>query len=325
VNVTTSSRYEPENCVRNLDCCRVDRPYSTSDREELRRGLNNTDVHFVEVPMYGGEALEPGFTPEKFEQWRRGKEGAVEGFRNVGYLSMCRLYSGRLQRMNFLSEYKYYMRMDDDSLLVDAMPFDPFREMERENLSYAFKRVLSDRWGIGKMWEITQRRMSREQLDNMAGMGFVNKVDKKGKPPMRVNVTGKTRSVVMIRRFDERGGGGNGGAGKGKGEEWSYGGLQPYNNFHVSRVSLWYDPRWLEWENDADRIHGFTKYHWGDANVHAMALGLLLRREEVEMWPDVPYMHNTNDFGRGEYPKPEWRGRCRFHRNSSSTLGRGTK
>ena len=69
---------------------------------------------------------------------------------------MCRLWSGRLQNMEFLNRYKYYLRMDDDSLLTAEFPFDPFQKLESHNLTYAYRREAFDHWGVEHLWRVSK-------------------------------------------------------------------------------------------------------------------------------------------------------------------------
>lgn len=138
-----------------LDPKRLDGVYTEDDRALIRRWAPHSLIIFVEIEMYSGDALEPGTNRDKILDWRRGLEGAVEG-RDLGYTSMCRLWSGRLQSMSFLDNYTYYWRMDDDSLLMAPLPFDPFERMQRRNLIYAYRRVASDQWGVEKLWEVSK-------------------------------------------------------------------------------------------------------------------------------------------------------------------------
>jgi hypothetical protein len=49
------------------------------------------------------------------------------------------------------------MRMDDDSLLVEDVPFDPFERMKQKHLSYAFRRMAADHWGVHELWKPPNR------------------------------------------------------------------------------------------------------------------------------------------------------------------------
>lgn len=162
-----------------LDPRQKDGLYSEADRSLIRRWAPKSQVTFVEVNMYSSDALEPGTTREQILQWRQGQDGAVAG-RDLGYTSMCRLWSGRLQGMSFLDGYQYYMRMDDDSLLIRQMAFDPFQRMLQQNLTYAYRRETFDRWGIRRLWQV-----SKPYLNTTSGsqLPFVDGVKYYGRQP----------------------------------------------------------------------------------------------------------------------------------------------
>ena len=64
-----------------------------------------------------------------------------------------------------------------------------------------------------------------------------------------------------------------------------------------------------------EREFGFFKYRFGDANVHAIAMGMLLQPNEVGVWGNLPYAHNTNDMKL--YPPYHWESECMANNTSS--------
>lgn len=255
-----------------LDPRKKDGAYSDVDRGLIRHWAPHSAITFIEIDMYSGDALEPGTHREEILEWRRdGKDGAIAG-RDLGYTSMCRLWSGRLQSMSFLDPHKYYLRMDDDSLFLQPLPFDPFRQMEEQDLLYAYRRKAYDHWGIEQLWEVTKPYL---ELDtNLTILPFVIQSPQ---------------------------------------GQFIYNGVQPYNNFHVSRIDFWRSHKWQQVVEDYDKHHLFFKYRVGDANVHAMAL-MMMMRERYAIWPDFPYVHNSNDYGSGWGAKA-WSDECRLGYN----------
>lgn len=245
-----------------LDPRGKDGRYTLEDRDLIRRWAPSSPIiEFIEIPLYSQDALEPNTDAKQIQQWRQGKDGAVAG-RDLGYTSMCRLWSGRLQTMEFLDAYTYYMRMDDDSLLLRDMPFDPFQRMAQSNIIYAYRRQTTDMWGISKLWEVSKPHL---QIDTTTA------------------ATTKAHKRLPFTNF-------NGG----------YSGDQPYNNFHISRVDFWRSPQWQALWKDMNAEHVFFKYRVGDANVHAIAVMMMATSEpgqrRFEAWPEIPYVHNSNDF-----------------------------
>jgi hypothetical protein len=243
-----------------LDPRKKDAAYTAQDRALLRRWAPHSTILFEEINLYSQDALEPNTTREQILRWRRGLEGAAAG-RDLGYTSMCRLWSGRLQQLPFLRDFTFYLRMDDDSLLTADFPFDPFRRMDEQNLTYAYRRVASDHWGIENLWKISKPHIDLTRTD-----------------------------LPFLNRGAHTGAGGD--------HSYSYSGAQPYNNFHVARVSFWTSPQWQRLWDEFNANHLFYKYRLGDANVHAIAV-MMMDKGTYDAWSDIPYVHNSNDYGPG--------------------------
>eukprot|EP00934_Nitzschia_sp_Nitz4_P005313 Nitzschia sp. Nitz4//scaffold328_size19456//13174//14037//NITZ4_008722-RA/size19456-processed-gene-0.35-mRNA-1//1//CDS//3329547977//5303//frame0 len=245
----------------DLDPRGKDGPYSEKDRALLRSWAPHSTIHFVPVNLYSDDALEPGTTRDQILRWRQGKNGGVEG-RDLGYVSMCRLWSGRLQSMSFLDKYTYYMRLDDDSLILKGMPYDPFQRMQQEDLTYVYRREASDHWGIQELWKVAKPHLLAQYST--------------------------TRKLPFTHRGE-------------------YDGMQPYNNFHISRVDFWRKEPWKTmWKESNDR-HLFFKYRVGDANVHAIAV-MMMMKDKYDRWTDIPYVHNSNDYPK--WGKKAWKDEC---------------
>lgn len=236
-----------------------DMPYTHEDKQGLLATLQCSQVIFVEIPMYSGDALEPNVSNAQVKRWVDGKDGGIAGQR-LGYRSMCRLYGGRVQRLPFLSGHTYLMRLDDDSYITSRVPFDPFEEMKEKDLMYSYKKKQRDNWGIKEMWELA--------------LPFVD--------PQLMTDRG------MLLSLNSR-----------------YTGTQPYNNFHVSRRDMWSDPKLLQYAHVVDKASGYFKYRFGDANIHAIVLGIVNQPgRAVALWSNFPYVHNGNDDV--NYPPKAW-------------------
>ena len=248
-----------------MDPTGLDGPYTDSDRAQLVAQGHPSKVIFVEIPMYSGDALEPGVSLHQAKRWSAGEDGATGG-RPLGYRSMCRLYSGRLQAMPFLKSYKYYMRMDDDNVIRSVPTSDPFIDMEERRLRYAWRRDEVDHWGVAAMWPLAQEYLQPEYTALNAtseGPGWIK------------------RNMSL--------------------KEITYTGGQPYNNFHVSEVALWATKTMRAFWDVANANNLFLKHRLGDANYHAMVI-MMLPQNAWQRWPDFPCIHNTND----ESSYPTW-------------------
>lgn len=136
------------------DPSRNDAAYTAEDKALIRSWAPTTKVTFIPITLYSGDALPPNTTQSQIGRWILGKDGAVAG-RTLGYRAMCRLWSGRLQRMSFLDNYKFYMRLDDDSLFTSPLREDPFKTLESKRLDYAFVRRSPDIFGAQALKAVT--------------------------------------------------------------------------------------------------------------------------------------------------------------------------
>jgi hypothetical protein len=258
------------------DDMNMDAPYTEADRALLRSWAPHSKIVFVNVTLYAGDdARSPGVTDELVQQYReRQRERNELPPVRIGYAGMCRLWSFRLQNMEFLTPYRYYMRMDDDSILVDKPSFDPFLRMQRQDLQYAWRRNAHDLKGVSELWSVAQPFLT-ESISRVSPFG-------KALPGL-----GGSYSATTVFQT----------------------GLSPYNNFHVSAVNFWRSQPWKGLMEEVDRQHIFYSAKLGDATAHAMAT-MLMKPGTYEMWPEFPYRHNTNDMGH-EFHKEEYKQECK--------------
>ena len=64
-----------------------------------------------------------------------------------------------------------------------------------------------------------------------------------------------------------------------------------YNNFEVSRQSLWRSKEYEDYFNFIDSLGGIYKYRWGDAPIKSLALSLFVSPNKVHLFGDIGYMH----------------------------------
>jgi Glycolipid 2-alpha-mannosyltransferase len=141
---------------------KFDAEYTEADRNLIRAWAPHSEVIFVNVSLYSGEALSPGITDALIEQYRQQDRAAGRPPVRIGYASMCRLWSFRLQAMDFLTPFRYYMRMDDDSLLFDKPEEDPFLKMQERKLQYLWQRPASDRNGVAELSQIADPYLTED-------------------------------------------------------------------------------------------------------------------------------------------------------------------
>jgi|TARA_Y100000389_G_scaffold176827_1_gene188623 hypothetical protein len=179
-----------------------------------------------------------------------------------GYMMMCRFFSGVMQSMDILKDYDSYIRMDDDSFLIE-----PFINQERflseANKSYyTYRTIFYD---------------NIEDINNPIGLyNFTYNFCKSYK----LDIDG------LLPKLKELGFLNNG----------KYTGICPYNNFHFSKLDLWKNSIIKNYTERIINMNGTLLYNWMDANVHAMIIFVLcpLLYIPTQEITDFGYRHNKH-------------------------------
>lgn len=64
-----------------------------------------------------------------------------------------------------------------------------------------------------------------------------------------------------------------------------------YNNFEVSRLSLWLSDDYQNYIDYIDRLGGIYYHRWGDAPIKTIAVSIFLPRNETHQFKDIVYSH----------------------------------
>ena len=164
--------------------------------------------------------------------------------------------------MDILKDYDSYIRMDDDSFLIE-----PFINQERflseANKSYyTYRTIFYD---------------NVEDINNPIGLyNFTYNFCKLYK----LDIDG------LLPKLKELGFLNNG----------KYTGLCPYNNFHFSKLDLWKNSIIKNYTDRIKNMNGTLLYNLMDANIHAMIIYILcpllyIQTQEIK---DFGYRHNKH-------------------------------
>ena len=179
-----------------------------------------------------------------------------------GYMMMCRFFSGVMQSMDILKDYHSYIRMDDDSFLIE-----PFINQERficeaRKYYYTYRTVFYD---------------NPEHINNPTGLyNFTYNFCKSNKLDID-SLIPKLQEIGFL-------------------ENEMYTGLSPYNNFHYTRLDLWKNLTIKKYTERIIDINGTLLYNWMDANIHGMIIFVLcpLLYIPVKVITDFGYRHNKH-------------------------------
>jgi hypothetical protein len=95
--------------------------YTDNDKDRLRAILS--DIRFEQIDFS---------THKQHFVSQRPKERVG----TYGYYMMCRFFSGVVQSHPALAEFTHYMRLDDDSYIIDTVPLSTLNRMQRHDYSY---------------------------------------------------------------------------------------------------------------------------------------------------------------------------------------------
>uniref|UniRef100_A0A0W0FIW4 Putative glycosyltransferase family 15 protein n=1 Tax=Moniliophthora roreri TaxID=221103 RepID=A0A0W0FIW4_MONRR len=89
-----------------------------------------------------------------------------------------------------------------------------------------------------------------------------------------------------------------------------------WSNFEIADMDFWRGEAYSAFFNHLDKTGGFYYERWGDAPVHSIAAGLLLRHDQIHFFEDIGYQHD--DWSHCPLKDEIWeRGRCSCDQSSS--------
>ena len=109
------------------------RPWATNEIKLVRRYWNNLDIRFINIKPY----FNIHSKSEVFEDHK-------DPLSDINYKRMCSFFFSGFLKVPLLQEYRYLMRLDDDTCILDHINFDLFHEMAVGNVYYAFQAIFCD-------------------------------------------------------------------------------------------------------------------------------------------------------------------------------------
>ncbi|KAM5347920.1 hypothetical protein ACJ41O_007744 [Fusarium nematophilum] len=172
---------------------------------------------------------------------------------SVSYRHMCRFESGFFFRQELMLNYEYYWRVEPSIKLFCDIHYDPFRVMHENNRKYSFVLSLYEYIDtIPTLWESTKKFMSNH--------------------PEHIS---EDNSMAFL--SDD---GGN-----------TYNKCHFWSNFEVGSLEWLRSKPYIDFFESLDKDGGFFYERWGDAPVHSIAAGLLLKKEQIHFFNDIAYYH----------------------------------
>ncbi|KAL2429562.1 Alpha-1,2 mannosyltransferase KTR1 [Exophiala dermatitidis] len=172
---------------------------------------------------------------------------------SVSYRHMCRFESGFFFRHPLMQQFEYYWRVEPSVELFCDIHYDPFRYMKDNKKKYSFVLSLYEYVEtIPTLWDSVKKFM-KNHPEHIA----------------------EDNSLAFLSD--------DGGETYNKCHFWS--------NFEIGNLDWLRSQAYIDFFESLDKDGGFFYERWGDAPVHSIGAGLLLRKDEIHFFNDIAYYH----------------------------------
>ena len=111
------------------------KPWQRQDMVDIRRTWFTLDFKFININKVWESA--PNIDADQFED-------SAKPISKLHYKRMCHFFFKGFTEVPLLMEYKYLLRIDDDTCLLDHINFDIFERLQQKNAAYAYSHVWFD-------------------------------------------------------------------------------------------------------------------------------------------------------------------------------------
>lgn len=172
---------------------------------------------------------------------------------SVSYRHMCRFESGFFFRQELMLNYEWYWRVEPSIELYCDIDYDAFEYMAKNNKKYSFVLSLYEYVEtIPTLWDSTKKFMKAHPEHIAEGNSMGFLSDDGGD---------------------------------------SYNHCHFWSNFEIGNLNWLRSQAYIDFFESLDQDGGFFYERWGDAPVHSIAAGILLKKEEIHFFNDIAYYH----------------------------------
>ncbi|MCJ1365209.1 alpha 1,2-mannosyltransferase 2.4.1 [Acarospora aff. strigata] len=172
---------------------------------------------------------------------------------SISYRHMCRFESGFFFRHPLLNQFEWYWRVEPSIELFCDINYDTFKYMRDHGKKYSFVLSLYEYVEtIPTLWD-SVKNFTRAHPEHI--------------------VEGNSMGFLSD----------DGGA--------TYNHCHFWSNFEIGNLNWLRSKAYLDFFDALDHDGGFFYERWGDAPVHSIAAGLLLKKDEIHFFNDIAYYH----------------------------------
>ena len=172
---------------------------------------------------------------------------------SISYRHMCRYESGFFFRHPLMLDYEWYWRVEPSVELFCDVHYDTFKWMADHGKKYSFVISLYEyAETIPTLWNSAKKFMEKH--------------------PEHVS---EDNSMAFL--SDDGG--------------KTYNHCHFWSNFEIGNLNWLRSKAYIDFFEQLDKDGGFFYERWGDAPVHSIAAGLLLKKDEIHFFNDIAYYH----------------------------------
>jgi alpha 1,2-mannosyltransferase len=244
-------------------------PFTDSFKDSIRRVVS-TKVEFGLVPKEHWSIPEWIDVDRAHRAWDDMYWNNVLHGESESYRHMCRFFSGFFFRHPLLLKYEYYWRVEPGVNYMCDFDFDPFVYMQEHKKLYSFVISFDEiPETVPTLYQTVRDYMHERKLQPTWFDFFKHTSD-----------TGDKVDEFNLCHF------------------WS--------NFEIGDLRFFRSQQYLDFFDYLDRKGGFFYERWGDAPIHSFAVGMFLKKSEVQFFNDIGYFHAPN----GHCPVGEPAAKC---------------
>ncbi|MCJ1369050.1 alpha 1,2-mannosyltransferase 2.4.1 [Loxospora ochrophaea] len=229
-----------------------DKAFDTTFKKVTTSLISGT-THYGEIPT------EHWSYPEFIDQDRARKvredmaERKIIYGDSVSYRHMCRYESGFFYRHPLMNQFEWYWRVEPSIELYCDINYDTFKFMRDNGKKYSFVLSLYEYIDtIPTIWN-SVKNFTRAHPEHI--------------------VEGNSMAFLSDDGGD------------------TYNRCHFWSNFEIGNLDWLRSKAYTDYFETLDRAGGFFYERWGDAPIHSIAAGLLLKKEEVHFFNDIAYYH----------------------------------
>ncbi|KAL8784818.1 MAG: hypothetical protein Q9213_003722 [Squamulea squamosa] len=172
---------------------------------------------------------------------------------SISYRHMCRFESGFFFLHPLMQQFEWYWRVEPSIELYCDINYDTFKYMKDHGKKYSFVLSLYEYVEtIPTLWDSVKTFMKEHPEHIAEDNGMQFLSDDKGE---------------------------------------TYNHCHFWSNFEIGNLNWLRSQAYTDYFNRLDKDGGFFYERWGDAPVHSIAAGLLLKKDEIHFFNDIAYYH----------------------------------